>query len=421
MIASVLRNRLAAACLIIGAAVGPSTSVCAAGANAGANAVAQRSCAALRDRVAAVAGEDGVLLRSYDDANGAGEPAENALKTAAFTYDNALAVIALLACGRPVEAARIGTALRVAALGDARLRNAYRAGPVAGKPLPNGWWDATQARWVEDPYQSGSATGNVAWTALALLALHDVSVDRRWLEAAGKLSRWVVVTTGDMPRDGFRGGVHGFDADPQKLGWKSTEHNIDLAAMFAWLDAADSSRWHAEALRARRFVTTQWDAATGHFLVGTLPDGVTPNRSTSALDVQLWAQLLPGAPAEWRKALAYVEQAHAVPGGFDFNDDRDGLWLEGTAQAALVYRIEARVGDADRLLATIARQFSRGGYVFATREPRISTGLSLGSTSTTADFYYHRQPHLGATAWAALAATGRNPFVAPRRKQAIPR
>jgi len=180
-------------------------------------------------------------------------------------------------------------------------------------------------------------------------------------------------------------------------------------------------RWGTDALRARRFVTAQWDAAGNHFLVGTLPDGITPNRSMSALDVQLWSQLLPDAPAEWRKAVTYAEQAHAVAGGFDFNADRDGLWLEGTAQAALVYRVRGRSADADRLLATIAQQFAAGGYVYATREPRISTGLALGSASTTADFYYYRQPHLGATAWAALAATGRNPFVAPRPEQSMPR
>ena len=402
----------ACACLVVaGLASLPAASA------AGSNAVALRSCAALRDRVDASAGGDAVLLRSYDAASGAGEAAENALKTVAFTYDNALAVIALLGCGHEAEAARIGAALQLAVRGDARLRNAYRAGPAGAKVLPNGWWDAAQVRWAEDPYQAGSATGNVAWVALALLALHDVSGDRRWLQAAETLARWVVSTTGDARSDGFSGGVQGFDAKAQALGWKSTEHNIDLVAMFAWLDALSPGKWHEDEQRARRFVDAQWDAASGHFLVGTLPDGKTFNRTTSALDVQLWAQLLPGAKPEWRKAVAYVELAHAVAGGFDFNGDRDGLWLEGTAQAALVYRQLGRDRDADALLATIAGQFATGGYVYATREPRISTGLALGSASTTADFYYYRQPHLGATAWAALAATGRNPFVAPQARK----
>ena len=60
---------------------------------------------------------------------------------------------------------------------------------------------------------------------------------------------------------------------------------------------------------------------------------------------------------------------------------------------------------AERRLACIAREFAAGGYVRATREARITTGLAGGE-------YYFRLPHLGATAWAVLAATGRNPFAA---------
>jgi hypothetical protein len=40
----------------------------------------------------------------------------------------------------------------------------------------------------------------------------------------------------------------------------------------------------------------------------------------------------------------------------------------------------------------------------------LTTGLGLSPASTTDDFYYYRLPHLGATAWAALAAVGWNPF-----------
>ena len=48
--------------------------------------------------------------------------------------------------------------------------------------------------------------------------------------------------------------------------------------------------------------------------------------------------------------------------------------------------------------------------LFATPEKRIQTGLSIGPDSKTEDFYYFHLPHLGATAWAVLAATGWNQF-----------
>ena len=92
---------------------------------------------------------------------------------------------------------------------------------------------------------------------------------------------------------------------------------------------------------------------------------------------------------------------NAVRGGFSFTDVRDGLWTEGTAQAALVYRWTGNEAEADRLLASVARQASAGGFLYATHEPRITALYS----------HYHHQPCLAATAWAVLAALNRNPYL----------
>lgn len=372
--------------------------------------VARRSCAALKSRVDAVPGGAPLFLRSYDGANGAGEPQAQALKTAAFVYDEALAVIALVGCDAVPEAVRVGEALRMAATTDTRLRNVYRAGTVGDKVLRNGWWDAAQNRWVEDGYQAGTATGNVAWVGLALLALHDATHEAKWLDAARSLGRWVAVNEADARgAGGFRGGVIGFDESPQSLEWKSTEHALDLVALFDWLAAVDrgGEDWKKHAAGARTFVDAQWDDRNGHFMIGTGVDGVQPNLQSSALDVQLWSQLVPLAQSRWMRALAYAEREHGVDCGFDFNADRDGIWLEGTAQAALAYRVRGNRAAAGRRLRCVAREFSPSGYVYATRESRITTGLA-------ADAYYFRLPHLGATAWAALASTGRNPFGSAR-------
>jgi len=389
----------------------------AAPAESGSASVAQRSCAAIATRVDAEPGSGPVLLRSYDGATGGGMTDEPSQQTVAYTYDNALAAIALLACGKPQQALRVGAALRLAALGESRIRNAYRAGAVAGTPLANGWWDAKGNHWAEDPQQQGSATGNVAWAGMALLDLHAATGGPEWRDAARRLAAWIVAQTPDVRgAGGFSGGIEGDDAHARKATWKSTEHNVDAAALFDRLAAVDKhGDWQRHADAARRFVESEWDSDSGHFFVGTQPDGVTQNRTTSGLDAQLWPMLLAHAPKDWQRALNYAEREHGVDGGFDFNADRDGLWLEGTAQAALVYRAAGRGADAQRLEATIDRQFAQSGYVYATREPRITTGLALSAASTSADFFYYRWPHLGATAWAALAALGRNPFAASQK------
>lgn len=375
------------------------------------DAMARAACNAIASRVDAFPGNSPVLLRSYDSESGQGEPSLLPIRSAAFTYDNALAVIALLACHRQPQAERVGEALRLAAMHDTRLRDAYRAGVVAGdKPLSNGWWDTTQKRWLNAAdqhvaaYQDGTSCGNIAWVALALLALHRATGEQRWRDAAVHLANWVVAQASDARgAGGFDGGVESHLLVPRKAVWKSTEHNIDLAALFAWLDriAVPGGDWKAQAEHARHFVAAQWDASSGHFWIGSQADGESSLRAPSALDVQLWAQLLPDAPATWRRALRWIERMHATNGGFSFTDARDGMWTEGTAQAALVYR---RIGDDDEantLFASIARQVSTGGLLYAT---------SASRTLAVYSWYYH-QPCLAATAWAVIAASNRNPYL----------
>ena len=64
----------------------------------------------------------------------------------------------------------------------------------------------------------------------------------------------------------------------------------------------------------------------------------------------------------------------------------------------------------DALWQLLASQRSPNGLYYATPSPRISTGLAIGPDSKGPDFFYYRWPHLGATAWIALAAKGWNPF-----------
>ena len=405
------------ACLLAAAIVTTAASPIAAAAS-NSERVGQQACSALLARVNAIPGAGPVFLRSYDAGSGAGEGAEPALN-GAFTYDNALAAIALQACGEGKAAARIGDALLLAAANDrsgtpGRLRNAYRPGRAGQTPVPPmGWWSAPERRWDEDAYQTGSSAGNTAWAALALLTLAEATNDPRYLESAAEIAHWTIAETATA--NGFTGGLYGYDDAPQRLTWKSTEQNTDLAAVFDWLARLQpDAGWQKPAAAAQGFVAAQWQDAENRFRVGTLPDGTTPNTHNSGLDAELWPLLLRDAPDAWRGALATVERAHRVGAGFDFNDDGDGVWWEGTAQAALVYRAVGLPEKAEPLLGALAHQFSAGGLIWATDRPRITTGLALSPASTTDDFYYYRLPHLGATAWAALAARGWNPFTGKR-------
>ena len=344
------------------------------------------------------------------------------LRSSAFVYDNALAIVALVSCGETHRAQRIGDALLHAAahdrsFQDGRIRNAYRAGASApdGRALLPGWWAAEANLWAEDPYQDGTATGNVAWAALALLNLHGATGDGRYLAGAGSLLRWIDKAARDPGQVGFTGGLDGFDGAQTKLTWASTEHNVDIAAAAEWYTRVAGDTALADMSRsARSFVERAFKAQEGCFLLGTTPEGAPADPAHLALDTQLWPLLLRGAPAAWRPALACAEQRLGVEGGFDFDNDRDGLWVEGTGQAALVYRVGGDNTRADALVNGLRQDLSPSGWLFATRGERLTTGLKIGPNSTSADFFYFRRPHLGATAWAILAATGWNPFAGKR-------
>jgi hypothetical protein len=375
-----------------------------------------RYCAPLADAVTSqAAGGKAVFVRSYE--HGADESSLPAgLASSAFVYDNALAVIALVACGNASSATTIGNALSLAARNDrtfkdGRVRNAYRAGPVGeGAPALPGWWDGKQNIWAEDPAQDGSSTGNVAWAALALLTLHQATKQESFLADAEHLIDWIIANVSSG--SGFRGGFHGYDPQQVKLTWISTEHNVDVYAAATWLFRLTNQQKYADAAsQARQFLGRAFNV--NYFLLGTKPDGSLADPGMLALDVQLWPWMaIPDAPAQWRSALNFAATHLAVKGGFDFNADRDGLWVEGTAQASLAYRIAGDPRRSAQLLVTLEAERTASGLLNATREARVSTGLSIDptGTGTEPDFFYFRRPHLGATAWATLAALAWNPF-----------
>lgn len=360
------------------------------------------------------------LLRSFEPGPSQ-KPLDPALSNTAFTYDNALASIALFACGKDDKALRIVEALRYA-LGhdrtyrDGRVRNAYRAGAVdvhQGSMLLPGFWNEGRKAWMEDDYQVGSATGNLAWAALAFLAAFDRSGDKSYLSAASSLIEWINQNTAGTGGLGFTGGTFGQDAQPIHLDWKSTEHNLDVFAAAAWLSEIDQTKdWRSVQDRALSFLNAMWNDGEGRFYVGSLPGGDTPNTSQSGIDSELWPIMaVPKFRARADHVLDWVDRHYAVDGGFDFNDDRDGIWLEGTAQAALAFEIAGHRARSDALLDTIGAELSPESLVYATSGPELTTGLKIGPDSTSADFKYFRLPHIGATAWGILAAKGWNPFV----------
>jgi hypothetical protein len=110
---------------------------------------------------------------------------------------------------------------------------------------------------------------------------------------------------------------------------------------------------------------------------------------------------------QYRRALDYAEKRLRVEAGFDFNQDRDGVWLEGTAVMAATY---SHIGNRQRLQELLealrAAQLSSGALP-ATSKDGLTTGFFLPNGQP---WLYFRRPHIAPTAWMVLAELGVNPF-----------
>lgn len=279
--------------------------------------------------------------------------------------------------------------------------------------------------WLEDSYFASLDAGNMAWAMLALLAYHEAAVTEResqYLTAAIRLGEWIVRNCDLGDGLGYAGGYNGFEPDPAQAYYKSTEHNIDLHAAFERLHRITGNAfWHTRALQALAFVRSMWNGESGMFWTGTTPTGET-NTTVIPLDIQPWAilSLRDQMPeADQLRALAYAEQYMRLPGGgYDYSRractyhgtacrDREGVWYEGTAQMAAVYRARGDAKKADEILAFLrAAQRESGAMTASDNQDGLPTGFMHDDDCVR----YFKRAHVGASAWLILAERGTNPF-----------
>lgn len=402
------------------------------------------------------------FLTSYETAPNQGlQPPVNdfdlRFRNSAFTYDNAVALLAFLSDGSSdsVRRARlIGDAFVYAAHNDrtfrdggVRLRSDYTGGDIS---LPPGWTPHELAGTVPAPgfYEetpqtfvdlwsqgddiSAIDTGNNAWVMLALLGLYNTTKDSDYLTTASDIGQYIQdnFRSDQGIYQGFLGGVDRAELPTaHKRGWASTEHNIDLFAAYSELYRfTGAAHWQNDANHARQFVDAMWDDARHCYLTGTV-DSSTRNETANQLplDVQAWSTLaIPNVIDQHPDIFRSAEQNQRTTAdgfsGFDFNNDKDGVWFEGTAQMATAYAFTGNTDAANSLLATLqaaqhTQPFGNGNGIAAASHDGVSTGFT---TPFGDPIYYFRRIHIGATAWNMFAQEEFNPFNQVRFPQPPP-
>lgn len=371
------------------------------------------------------------------------------LRNTAFTYDNALAILAFLADGSADSLRRaklIGTALVYASLHDrifndnracnddrtldpiladgARLRTAYAAGDLSLPPgwTPNGrsgttptpgfYYEGTQTFYEVE--QAAIDTGNNAWAMIALLAIYRRTQELTYLDTACKLGNFIRAFRNNVGQyEGFQGGVNDPEGQtPTRRPWASVEHNLDVYAAFtAMFQVTGDPKWQSDAQHARQFVEAMWDTQRGCYLAGTRdPDTRNTSVNELPLDVQAWGVLaLSDALTLHPQLLNCAEQNHRNMhdgfSGFDFNEDRDGVWFEGTGHMSAAYAFAGHPSQPESL-----RQELIKAQIASFGDTRGIAAASHDGVSTGFGFKLFRRLHVGATAWNVFGQLGFNPY-----------
>jgi len=383
------------------------------------------------------------MCQSYAD-----QIAGGTFASTAFEYDNAVLLLAYLSRGNRDDMQRaiiLGNALLYAQntdpAGDGRFRQAYFAGVDNG-----GVFVAPGLSFFQ-----GSAVGDVAWSGIALAQLYARTGVRDYLDGAVKAATFIDTTTRDNnPPGGF------FFGNGQNN--KSTEHNIDVYALFSMLARlTGDATWQTEANYAKAFVQAMFDAPSGHFWTGTSdPTHIFYNNSPE--DVNSWSWLAFQDPAytvaiDWVKTnLATTDTSFAFNNGWgvdgtlkirvsgmtyaslsklgtvlgDQTVDADAVWLEGTGHliAALLSRRLPPAKDIPGFHGDLAlaidlmencriAQSTLGAGQTVNGKPLVQgQGLTASTSILNTGFGFNYFPvlHIGATGWYVIGAQGANPM-----------
>ncbi len=359
------------------------------------------------------------------------------MKNRADVYDNALnLIVSLMLYNNSSDADYLNRAKLIGDafiyvldhdryFNDGRVRNSYMCGDINdGDSISRmpGWWNSSTGTWCEDISTVSTSTGNMAWAGLALTSLFEATAETQYLNAAEAIANWCIDST--KTNFGFTGGFEGFDTGQTKVTWKSTEHNIDLYALFNRLHNITSiPLYDSVAQNAKSFVLAMWNQAGNHFWTGTDNTGITPNTTCIPLDIQAWYMMaFQDSSSNYCNGMNWANQNCYLSNfisqnylsninGFDFNSDKDGIWFEGTAQAAIANSMKSNEDFADSLLSYIEYvQTHHKTPAFYNFNNKGIVAADHNNTSTGFDWNYHNRLHIGATSWYVLAKLRKNPY-----------
>ena len=325
------------------------------------------------------------------------------LSVTSYTYDSAIAALALMSEGDYESASAIldgfVDAMQIEEYKD-RLRNASMAGNAA---TPPGYWNNAQGAWLQDAFQVGTGTKSSCAAAVALLTYHRAVPNEKYLNTAVTVIKWVMSNCHD-DNPGYTAGFTGWktkDGVWTDLTYKSTSDNLWMAAACHMLARATGWDIYDEAAAsATQFVKEKmYSAGDSRFFQGTAEDGVTPVANLILVDVQALAELSLGDDS----GMDNIAMCRAGDGGYAYdNSNISGSWLEGSAIAALALKEIGEKEKANAALSMMEKLQLPSGIFPQTSIPELKTGEK--------DRVIENIPSVAPCAWFILAVNGTNPL-----------
>ena len=295
-----------------------------------------------------------------------------------YTYDQAVAAAAFVARADFTNARRVLDALASMQNADGSWYSAYNCNTRA--PL-------TTTRYV----------GANAWVVVAIAHYEKRSADAVTYHIMGERAvNWLRLF--QQADGGINGGL---DASGVVISWASTEHNQDSYSVLVHFS------YPSDAGGVKSFLdNVVWEPGAPRWWQGR-------NDPANPLDVNPLgvSALGPSGTRNYQLALNYPMTYHRSiqtwqkgkvrinVDGFDFNSDRNDIWLEGTAQMSKSFRLAGRAADADYFLQEILKvQQSSGGVPYSVRG------------SFNGDFTMSKNEAVASTAWLILAIENINPL-----------
>lgn len=320
-------------------------------------------------------------IKNMQSSNGLLESAENT--NFVSLYDNALAALVFM------ELDEIERAERIFDNFHARIAS----------ELLNGNGGFYQFRNADGENGNRTWMGDNAWLLIALNKYQSITNNNKYEVLANEIELWL------RSLQDSDGGLWGGENEDGSIIPKVTE---GIITAFNAVNGYDE--FHQNILLFLK--ENRWDEADNILLAW--PENPEYNH---ALDLHSLGSLVFESYSTQNLLLAdrfYTTQVSTVNGteisGYCFDEDKDVVWLEGTAQMALAYKMASDENKADAIISELEKSFVNSS--FFTTSHGIPYASNHGTNYGQETLWDHADltPALSATAWYIFAKYGFNPL-----------